>query len=390
MNKKVLGNGVVLLHVANNGQAGFELSLTFKCGHQNEPKLGLAALYENLVLRQAQGGLSAIYGGNLTSFQTSGPLSALNKKFNELWLCCLHPTIDADTVTIAADDIIKHTNDLAGIPLRQTKLAYKHTAFGQDDVVWDTAEYIKHVSSLTAEDVKEYVDTCFVGHNLVIGYSGSESGFAKVVKLADKLFGVLPAGKPSAVKSWFYTGGYQEIPGNGTVQIAMFGWDISRSGNFAETNVLMSMLSARLERALAPLSATSEVKIAGYFGFRTLRISVACYNRKNFDKVLDEVCHQVHRLRNEQASDRRLETSKQRAMAERLAVSNELLPRSVHAAYLFLKRGIDYDNNRCVENISRTDAYDVMDKARDIFTPEMTCVIYGGKASYEELLKKML
>lgn len=390
MNKKVLGNGVVLLHVANNGQAGFELSLTFKCGHQNEPKLGLAALYENMVLRQAGGNLSAIYGGNLTSFQTSGPLSALNKKFNELWLCCVHPVIDSESIKAAADDIVKHTMDLADVPLRQTKLAYKHTAFGQDDVVWNTSEYISKVSLLTADDVKDYVDTCFVGNNLVIGYSGSESGFAKVVKLADKLFGSLPAGKPSAVKSWFYTGGYQEIPGNGTVQIAMFGWDISKSGNFAETNVLMSMLSARMERALAPLAATSEVKIAGYFGFRTLRISVACYNRSNFDKVLDEVCHQVHRLRNEQASARRLETSKQRAMAERLAVSNELLPRSVHAAYLFLKRGIDYDNNRCVENISRTDAYDVMDKARDIFTPEMTCVIYGGKASYEELLKKML
>lgn len=389
MKKIVLNNGITILSVENN-KCGFEVSLTFKCGHQNEPKLGLAALYENIVLRQAGGGLSAVYGGNLTSFQTGGPMNALSKHVNELWLCCLHPTIDADTVKIAIDDIVQHTVDLATVPLRQTKLAYKHTAFSQNDVVWDTAEYISKVSSLTADDVKEYIDNSFVGSNLVIGYSGSESGFEKLVKLIDKLFGTLPAGKPSAVKKLLYTGGYQEIPGNGTVQIAMFGWDISRSGNFAETNVLMSMLSARLERALAPLATESQVKIAGYFGFRTLRISVACYNRKNFDKVLDEVCHQVHRLRNEQASDRRLETSKQRAMAERLAISNELLPRSVHAAYLFLKRGIDYDNNRCVENISRTDAYDVKDKACDIFTPEMTCVIYGGKASYEELLKKML
>ena len=388
MNKVVLNNGITILCVENNSTSGFEVSLTFKSGHQNEPKLGLAAVYEKIVEQQAQGEISAVYGGNITSFFTSGPLKTLSEKFNELWLYCEHPTVDSGTVQIAIDDIVQHTVDLAAVPMRQTKLAYKHTAFSQDDVVWDTTEYIAKVLSLTVDDVNNYITSNYVGRNIIIGYCGAESGFERLVKLVDKLFGSLPAGKPTPVKNLLYTGGYQEIPGNGTVQIAMFGWDLNL-GDYAETNVLMTMLSDRLERAVAPLSATSEVKIAGYFGFRTLRISVSCNNRRNFAKVVDEVCKQVARLKHENASPRRLETSRQRAMTQRLAMPNEALPNAVHAAWLFLKRGIDYDNNKCIANIYRTTANDVRDKALDIFAEKMTYVIYGAKASYEDILAKM-
>lgn len=388
MLKKVLENGINLVCCESNG-SGFEVSLTIKSGHQNEPKLGLAALYENIVAQQAQGGISAVYGGNITSFFTGGAMSELSKKLNLLWHLCGHPVVNDDTVSKAANDIVLHTMDLAGVPMRQTKLAYKHTAFSQNEVVWNTDEYISRVSSLKPEDVNEYIKTCYVGKNLIIGYSGPESSFDRVEKLVFQLFGELPEGKRSPISDLLYTGGYQEIPGNGSIQIAMFGWDISRLSNFSETNVLMSMLSARLERSLAPLKATSEVKIAGYFGYRTLRICISCMNRNNFKKALDVICDNVRRITHENASDRRLETSRQHAMTERLAISNEALPHSVHASWLLLKRGIDYDNDRCIRNIWRTTAEDVRDKALSIFTRKMTCVMYGAKVSYDDLLTKM-
>ncbi|MBO6281113.1 MAG: insulinase family protein [Alphaproteobacteria bacterium] len=388
MLKKVLENGITLVCCESNG-SGFEVSLTIKSGHQNEPKLGLAALYENIVATQAQGGISAVCGGNITSFFTGGSMSELSKKLNLLWHLCSNPVVCADTVTESINDIVLHTVDLAGVPMRQTKLAYKHTAFSQDKVVWNTDEYIKRVSSLMPDDVNDYIKTCYVGKNLIIGYSGPESSFERVEKLVSQLFGKLPEGKRSPGNNLLYTGGYQEIPGNGTIQIAMFGWDISRLSNFAETNVLMSMLSARLERALMPLKAASEVKIAGYFGYRTLRICVSCMQRSNFKKAVDVVCENVRRITHEDASDRRVETSRQRAMTERLAISNEALPQSVHAAWLQLRRGIDYDNDRCIRNIWRTTAADVRDKALDIFTKKMTCVVYGAHESYDDLLAKM-
>ena len=211
--KKTLANGVTLVgHVSN--ESGFEVSLTFGGGHQTEEKLGLAAVYENIVSRQARGELQAVYGGNITSFTTAGTNSQLGKKLNELWLACVHPTIDDYEVELATSDIVQHTYDLAGVPMRQCKLAYKHTAFGQDKVVWDTDEYIKKVSALKADDVQAYIDKALVGKNIILSFVGSELGFAKFEKLATKLFGNLPAGEKTPLKNYLYTGGYQEIPGN--------------------------------------------------------------------------------------------------------------------------------------------------------------------------------
>lgn len=390
--KKVLENGVTLVFQERN-ESGFELSLTFGGGHQTEPKLGLAAVYEHIVRTQTSSQtpwLQAVYGGNITSFTTSGSASQLSKLMNLMFQSCVHPVVDEYELDMATSDIVQHTWDLSSVPMRQCKLAYKHTAFSQDKVVWNTDEYIKKVQELTTEDVQAYIDQALVGKNIILSFVGAEKHFDKFEKLAEKLFGTLPAGKKTPLKNYFYTGGYQEIAGNGSLSVAMFGWDVSRTGNFAETNVLMSMLSARLERSLSPLAVTCEVKIAGYFGFRTMRICVSSTDPENFAKAVDIVCHNVKRAAFEDASNRRLETSKQRAMSERLAISNEALPRSVQAAWLLLKRGIEYDNQKCLDNIWRTDAEDVRDKALSIFTSKMTTVIYGNlHTSEQELLEKM-
>lgn len=390
--KKILENGITLV-IQERNAAGFELSLTFAGGHQTEPKLGLAALYEQIVKQQTNSQtpwLQAVYGGNITSFTTSGPISHLGKTMNLLRQVCVTPMIDEYEIDLAASNIVQHTFDLSGVPMRQCKLAYKHTAFGQDKVVWNTDEYIKSVESLTPEDVQSYIDNALVGKNIIISCVCSTEHIGKVENLVKKVFGTLPAGEKTPLNNYLYTGGFQILHPVGKRQIAMFGWNISRNGNFAETNVLMSMLSARLERDLSPLDVTSEVKIAGYFGFRTLRIAISGDDSKNFAKAVDIVCANVKRLISENASDRRLETSKQRAMCERLAISNEALPRSVQAAWLLWKRGIEYDNQKCLDNIWRTTAEDVRDKALDIFTTEMTCVIFGNlQINKEDILAKM-
>ena len=107
---------------------------------------------------------------------------------------------------------------------------------------------------------------------------------------------------------------------------------------------MMSMLSGRLERSLAEAGLVAEavVKIAGYFGLRTLRIAVSCdadsvsaengKKRNVLQECIDVVSKNVKRLQTSIASDRRMETSRQRAMAERLGISNEALPRSVEVA----------------------------------------------------------
>ncbi|MBO6290372.1 MAG: insulinase family protein [Alphaproteobacteria bacterium] len=391
MQKVTFENGVILLMSNNaNGYKGneCEISLTIKAGHQNTP-LGLAAVYEGIVAKQAMEGIEAVYGGNLTSFYTGGSVKNLPATLKKLWFSCNSPTIDEDTVHATIADIVQHTRDLSAVPDRQTRLAYKHTAFQQDQVVWDPEEYIRKVEAITVEDVRNYIDTYYVGSNIILGYSGPEIAFDKVEKQARKLFADIPAGKPSKLSKLNYTGGYQELEGNGVFFIGRFGWDISDLDNFTETNVLMNVLDARLERELAPLGVTREIKIAGYFGLRTMRVSITATNREAFEKGLNIVCANISRLRHSEVSVRRLETSRTRTMNQNLSVAdNSVLPRSVYAAWLELK-GRMFDRDRFISNVYATTAHDLRDKACDIFGSKMTTVLYGYSITEDELLKKM-
>ncbi|MBR1600401.1 MAG: hypothetical protein IJ677_02355, partial [Alphaproteobacteria bacterium] len=143
------------------------------------------------------------------------------------------------------------------------------------------------------------------------------------------------------------------------------------------------------------------LKIAGYYGFRTMRVlldmritdptdEVIARAKEDFVTAIDVVCSNIKRITHECASDRRMETSRQRAMAQRLAISNEQLLKTVETAWLYLKRGISYDNNRCINKIWQLDAVDVRDMAEKIFAQKLTLVTYGiENVDYEDIIEKM-
>ena len=405
MTQIILENGITLLMNGSSNRS-FEVSVVIKTGHINEPKLGLASLYENVVIKQARRAKRNIvpsYGGDITAFTTGGSVTSLNKTMLELWDACCNPHLTELEIYDAAQDIMQHTIDLANVPERQTKMAYKHTAFAQDDVVWDTAEYIRRVSELKVEDVQNYITSNYVGSNMIISYSGPEDCFGKFESSCRQLFGKLPTGKRTQIKKLLYTGGFEKISADtDSMLLAAFGWDISKLSDFAETNVLMSLLSARLERQLTPLAVNCDLKIAGYYGFRTLRILLTMNipqpyahdmrngSKKDFVSAINLVCSNIRRITHECASDRRMETSRQRAMTQRLAISNEKLLRTVETAWLHLKRGVTYDNERCIDKIWQLDAVDVRDMAEKIFAQKLTLVTYGiDGIDYEDIIAKM-
>ena len=387
--KKVLGNGVTVL--CSEAKVP-EVSLTIKSGHINETKVGVAAVYENIVAQNANNfNLMSICGGSLTSFVT-GAKGSITVALKYLYDNCVSTAVTKRAVNYAVEDISKHTRDMAPLPVRQTKLAYKHTAFSHNQVFWQPERYIDKLKALTVCDVKNYITDNYVGRNVVISYSGLKKYFDTVFEVAEKYFGLLPVGERKNI-CLEYTGGFSFIKGNGSKQLAFFGWELPASYNTAETNVMMSMLSGRLERSLAEAGLVAEavVKIAGYFGLRTLRIAVSCdadsvpaengKKRNVLQECIDVVSKNVKRLQTSIASDRRMETSRQRAMAERLGISNEALPRSVEVAWSLLGRNIDYDNDKAITNIWEVTAQDVRSTAQDIFSTKMTCVIYSSEPS---------
>ena len=397
MKKIILANGLTILFSDRNvrtkyNPADFMLSLTFCGGHITEPKLGLASLYEKIVTN-TDPSLSSFCGGDITSFYAVGQSSNLEVRLRSLYLSCVVPRLFDDHIKNAASEIILHTQELALMPERQTKLAYKHTAFGQDNVVWDMDKYIQAIKSLTAQDVRSYITEHLVAKNMVLCFTGPQTLFDQALKLMRKHLGEIHSGSKKVPRKLLYTGGYQIIPNAGETNIAMFGWRLSHSVNFAELNILMSMLSSRLERKFseAGIVANPIVKIAGYFGFRTLRISINCINTARFHEAMDIVCSNVRRLTNEFASDRRMEMSRNRAMTERLALPNDRLPRSIEAAWMLMRKGKEYNNNDCIDAMWQITCSDIRDTARLIFAERLTCVICTDIEcpSYQDFTLKM-
>ena len=68
MEKFKLHNGATIV-IAECLSKELSVSVTVNVGHVNEPKLGIAALYENVLMKQVSR-VQTVYGGTVTSFFT--------------------------------------------------------------------------------------------------------------------------------------------------------------------------------------------------------------------------------------------------------------------------------------------------------------------------------
>ena len=386
MKKIVLSNGMKV--VKTNNSKVYSLSITVGIGHLNEPKLGLASVCEKVLAPQLNNAL-AIQGGTITSYLTGCPAEEFENLLEKVAAVLKNPNLSQELIDAAAEDVAQHTRDLAPLPERQWKLCYKHTAFGTSKLVWDLDAYIESVKSLKTEDLEALVDTYYTGKNIVIGVA-CDLPLAELKELMEKYFGSIPAGKKQKFEKLEYTGGYTARPAVGDVQTIAIGWDVSSLSNVAEANVLMSMLSGRLERDVAGTGAVREVKIAGYYGMRTLRISIVAPADKDIDDFIDIICKNVKRVTTTLASDRRMETSRQRAATEKLAKFSEPQDAAVEAAWQELGRNGMYDVDDRITATFLVSARNVKEIAQDIFSEKPTIVVFGENPySEKEILAKL-
>lgn len=385
-----LNNGltVVVSNVANTARQ-ISVALTVNVGHVNEPKLGLAALFEQVMTEQAAG-IQAVYGGTITTYFTGGAANDLELMMRKLSNMVMSPHFNKELIAAKASDIIEHTRDLAPLPKRQMKLLYKHTAFGDAKKVWNADVYIDAVSSYGVADLQEFADKYMTAKNMVVTVSGSVSE-DEACRMVEKYFGQVPSGNRHKVQNDIYTGGFDRISASGGYRQVMLGWDVSDLSNAAEANVLMSMFSGRLERSFIGKDVDIEVKIAGYYGMRTLRVSVTSHNEEDVNEFIDIICANVRRLRTTYASDRRMETSRNRAMAEKLFTFSQPQDSAVEIAWQLLGRGRMYNINDRINATWQVSAYDVKKIAESIFSHSLTYVVYAKKPyySYDEVRNKL-
>ncbi len=359
-------NGISVVYAGH--AKNYHGCMSVNVGHVNEPSLGIANLFERTLLLQTRG-IIPVFGGTMTAYTTGG--CDLDEVFTKLHQIFNQTVVNDSYVNEAKELIRQQTYDTAPMVMRRMKLAYKHTAFG-DNLVKTTEEYLDTLMSYTTEDVRNFANTYYTGNNIVLVIAGPKVAKKELKNLAEEFFGSIAPGQkttPSQVN--IYTGGFEKIEVKDLTSRVMFGWDMSDTtiDDSPIINVMMSMFLRRLERAFADLGHTNvqvDLKIAGYYGLRTIRAYVASptLSAKEltdiFVKALNRICDTI-------ASDRRMERSRNAAMVEKLNKYDKSDDKALETAWQMIGRGNMYDVDVRINSIYETTADDVRDISQKIF-----------------------
>ncbi len=366
MEKFQLENGLSVMYA---GQAKkFSVCVSINVGHVNEPKLGIANLFERTLLLQTCG-IVPVFGGTMTAYTTGGEdLDEVLAKASKIFS---NTVVTPEYLERAKELICAQTYDMAPMTMRRMKLAYKHVAFGAD-LVRTTEEYLSAINSYTVDDVREFANTYYTASNIVLVVSGPKIYDTEFEVLAEEYFGDIPRGiEAPRAKSNIYTGGFDKIDVTNNTTRLMFGWDMSGLSidDSAATNVMMSMFLRRLERAYADAGMDDvqvDLKIAGYYGLRTMRtyISSPTVGAKELTDIFVKA---VNRIADTEASDRRMERSRNAAMVEKLDKYEKSDDRALETAWQLIGRGSMYDVANRINSIFETRAEDVRDIAHRVF-----------------------
>lgn len=283
-----LENGVTLItHLSTPREKNVNFCLAVGVGHNHETKenLGISALFEKLLLSRTKG-IVADYAGTMTYYYLEVPVEKVPDAIAALAEMVTKTSFSDKEIEAAKADIIQHTKDMFPIPRRQLKLLYKHTAYGVADINWDMEGYINSVSRFTNEDLQAFARQFYVTHNMALLVGGNINA-DEIAARVEKAFVDLPKGKKNKVQKDIYTGGFATIPAQ-QQSLFYFGFDISGIRN-ADLAVLIKLLNGRLERSFIGTDVLSDVRIAGYYGRRTLQISIKT-QQKNIGEILDTVC----------------------------------------------------------------------------------------------------
>ncbi len=386
-----LNNGMSVVYAGHS--KAYSVCLSVNIGHVNEPKLGIAGLFEKVLLLQAKG-FVPVFGGTMTAYLTGGDdLEEVVAKIADIFTATV---INEKFVEEAKAIITKETLDRAPLIDRRMRLMYKHTAFGAE-LVKTTEEYLDALNSYSVEEVKEFANTYYVGANAVLVIAGPTFPDSELKELTEEYFGDIPSGKAAPKFTGdLYTGGYHriEVGDDFKGSRVMLGWDLKHlyEWDSAPANVMMTMFKGRLERALAECGITDftlEWKIAGYYGLRTMRVYLTSPTASP-KELVDVVAAVIKRICETEATDERMEKSRTRATMEKFYKFEKSDDKALEMAWQMVGRGHTYSVDARIDGIYKVTAHDVKVVSRDVFRkPSPTYIVAAASDaeaySYEEL-----
>ena len=382
MRKVILSNGMSVVFAGNASK--YSVCASVNVGHVNEPKLGIAKVAENVLLSKLKGVL-LVAGGTMTAYTSSGRdidevLAKLSGLFSEV-------LITEEDVAAAQELICNQTMSLEKVSWRHAKNNYRLCAFGADSVK-PTSVYLEAIKSYSVEDVRDFLSTYYTASNIVLVIAGPREDYSELQQVVVKYFGGVKKGValPRMMDN-IYTGGAGFIDTEDNMTRLMFGWDLYGLSvdDGPVCNVLMSMLLGRLERAYADSGypdVSVELKVAGYYGLRTMRVMVVSHEvdakalTDIFVKVINRICDTC-------ADDYRMERSRNAAMVEKLNKYNSSDDYALEVGWQMVGRGQMYGVSDRINSISETTAGDVRDLASRIMRGSRLTYIVAQKKEKE-------
>ena len=363
-------------------------------GHVNEPKLGIANLFEKMVLMQVKS-VMPVFGGTMTAYTTGG--SDIKSMIDNL-SSIFDAKLTDEYLEMAKQAIVQQTKDTAPLTMRKMKLLYKHTAFGAD-LVRTTEEYLDAINSYTIEDVCEFAETYYATSNLVLIVVGCGVDEDIITKWAEKAFsGIFEEGCKCESLANIYTGGFGRMDVEDNITRLMFGWDLKHLSisDSPRINVMMSMFLRRLERAYSDAGYDDvyvELKVAGYYGLRTMRVFITSHKVSPVELTSIFVAA-LNRICDTEANISRMEKSRNAAMVEKLDKYEKSDDKALEIAWQMIGRGSMYDTSNRINSIYETSAHDVKVASRDVFRGSRPTYIVAVKAdaevvSYQSLLEQI-
>jgi predicted Zn-dependent peptidase len=359
-------------------------------GHVNEPKLGIANLFEKMILMQVKS-VMPVFGGTMTAYTTGG---SDTKSMIENLSSIFDAKLNEEYLEMAKQAIVQQTKDTAPLTMRRMKLLYKHTAFGAD-LVRTTEEYLAAINSYTIQDVWDFAATYYAASNLVLIVVGCGVSEDNITEWAEKAFkGIFEEGYKCESVANIYTGGFGRMDVDDNITRLMFGWDLKHL-SISESpyiNVMMSMFLRRLERAYSDAGYDDvyvELKVAGYYGLRTMRVFITSHKVSPVELTSIFVAA-LNRICDTEANISRMEKSRNAAMVEKLDKYEKSDDKALEIAWQMIGRGSMYDTSNRINCIYETSAHDVKVVARDVFRGSRPTYVVAVKADAEVMPYKSL
>ena len=359
----------------NSGQV--DIMVTVFVGHniETEETLGISGLIEGIFLSRGGGMLTASYGGLLTSYFVDAAEADWVEKLRFLAEILKNHVFTQEELDEVRHDIIRHTLDRKPLIGRQMDLRYKHTAYANANINWDTEGYVASLKRFTPEDLKRFADEYYVTANMQIQICADPDKLFNAETEVEAVFAGMPHGVRKHYCQDLYTGGFARLPLIDR-QMIYLGFDLSRIIRKAELSVLMMVLQMRLERCLAGNGVSPEVKQTGYYGRRTMRIDLTAPLGVDMIQAMESVGANLKRLMNEAVDKRRLETAKNNALTNNVRIFEEVGSSLRELGWHILTKGNGSGNfSDIIMALKDVTSRDLLDLANEIFTTRPTLVV---------------